>query len=487
MNNTMKTKRTGCERGTALLISIFALLLISAVAISLIVMAGMESSIDANYKSATQVYYNARAGLEEGRGRLWSKNPNPLTAAGFPSNTSLLPLGQVWYITNPAASEVVDPKTAGSTYYDNEYLSEWGVPVTGATVKPYVSSVASLSGTPNAPYKWVRVTATTEKSANLDVNGDSVLDAVTPLVYDGSQMLLSTQPTANAIYPVYTVTALAVTPSGGQRTEEYLTAMTSLNLNFPSPLTLAGNNVTFQGANSAGYYVNGQDGSGNPPAVAGCNPNPLNTRPSISVTDISGNNQNKNAVVSGIPSNRTGNYTGGGLSTPSVSDNFSLTNALQSPAGLNQLIQTVSQSADLVINGNATQANMPAAMSASNPMTVVVNGDFSMTGNFTGYGLLIVTGNFSYSGTDGWKGIVLVVGDGTTTYIGNGGGNNEFDGAMFVATIKDANGNVLSNFGNVSYNINGGGGNGTYYNSCWVNSVQQSAGLKILSFREISN
>ena len=35
--------------------------------------------------------------------------------------------------------------------------------------------------------------------------------------------------------------------------------------------------------------------------------------------------------------------------------------------------------ADLVINGNATQANMPSAMSASNPMTVVVDGNFSMT------------------------------------------------------------------------------------------------------------
>src|SRR5207302_1141867 len=100
---------------------------------------------------------------------------------------------------------------------------------------------------------------------------------------------------------------------------------------------------------------------------------------------------------------------------PSVGS-VSLTSSLQTPASLDQIVQTITQNADVVINGNATQANMPSAMSATNPQTVVVNGDFSMTGNYTGYGLLVVTGNFAYSGTTGWKGIVLVVGDGTTTF-----------------------------------------------------------------------
>ena len=128
---------------------------------------------------------------------------------------------------------------------------------------------------------------------------------------------------------------------------------------------------------------------------------------------------------------------------------------------------------------------MPAGMSATNPKTVVVDGNFSMQGNFTGYGILVVTGNFAYSGTTGWKGIVLVVGDGTTSFLGNGGGNNEFDGAMMVATIKDANGNLLPALGPSSFQINGGGGNGVYYNSCWINRVQQPPSFKMMSFREI--
>src|SRR5262249_1699855 len=189
---------------------------------------------------------------------------------------------------------------------------------------------------------------------------------------------------------------------------------------------------------------------------------------------------------SGIPSNRTGNYTGANLSTPSVSDNITLSAAMSTPAALNQLVQTITQNADLVITGNATQANMPSGMSVSNPMTVEVDGDFWMTSNFTGYGLLVVTGNFSYSGTTGWKGVVLVVGEGTTTFNGQGGGNNEFDGAIFVASTKNASGQTLASFGNVGFDISGGGGNGVYYNSCWINHANQPPSYKVLSFRETS-
>ena len=195
--------------------------------------------------------------------------------------------------------------------------------------------------------------------------------------------------------------------------------------------------------------------------------------------------------MSGIPGDRLTHYTGSTsttdqtLTSPSVS-NISLNSNLQTPAGLNQLTQQITQNADLVISGNATQANMPSQMSASNPMTVVVNGNFSMTGNYTGYGLLVVTGNFAYSGDSGWKGVVLVIGHGTTNFLGTGGGNNEFDGAMLVANIKDSSGNLLTALGTNNFNISGGGGNGIYYNSCWINAAQSPSTYKMLSYREIA-
>src|SRR5207249_6595281 len=72
--------RRRTEEGIALLISIFVLLLISVVAISLIVSSGTESALAGNYRSSTGVYYAALSGLEEARGRLLFKNPQAFSA-----------------------------------------------------------------------------------------------------------------------------------------------------------------------------------------------------------------------------------------------------------------------------------------------------------------------------------------------------------------------------------------------------------------------
>jgi len=189
-------------------------------------------------------------------------------------------------------------------------------------------------------------------------------------------------------------------------------------------------------------------------------------------------------VIAGIP--RPDHYLGGGLATPSVSDAISLTPDLQTPASLNALVQSISE-VGTVINppsGTASASDLPAS-SASSPATIVVNGDLDLS-SYVGYGLLVVTGNFKYNGNTGWKGIILVVGDGTTTFTGLGGGNQEFDGAIFVASIKDTSGNLLSQLGNVGFNISGGGGNGVYYNSCWINSSQPTLTYRVLSFRELA-
>jgi hypothetical protein len=310
--------------------------------------------------------------------------------------------------------------------------------------------------------------------------------------------------------PALEITTLAVLPNGSQKTLQYVVAPVAYPLNFPSALTLAGSNVQFGGANSNQYFVDGHDGSGNPPAVPGCTPTSA-VLPAVGTTGVSNVTNVINPVspvspYTGIPSNRDDHYLGTYPSPlpvtpnpyPSVG-NVSLSSGLQTPASLNAIVQTITQNADAIISptpvaptagnpsgqGTATENDMPSGMSATNPMTVVVNGNFSMTGNYTGYGLLVVTGNFAYSGTTGWKGIVLVVGDGTTTFLGSGGGNNEFDGAIFSASTKDLAGNPLSSFGNVGFDISGGGGNGIYYNSCWINQANQPPTYQVLSFREL--
>jgi hypothetical protein len=489
----------------ALLTAILILLLISVVAISLVVASRTESALTGNYRSSTSVYYAGMAGLEEARGRMLTKNPDYFnnTVPGFvPPAGALLPLGQVRYILNPLPGEVVAPTNLASatTYPDNEYQQEFGVPVPGATTQT-IASVSTQAGIQGPLYKWVRITAATEKSIGVDVDNDGLAnDNAIPLFFDNSHLngagalqpslVVNAAPPPSALQALE-ITSLAVLPNGSKKLLQYIVTPVTYNLNFPSALTLTGSQVNFNGANSNQYFVNGTDGSGNPPAVPGCVPNAPSV-PAVGVTNAADVNTVINGTpgtgYTGIPGNRTTHYTGGTppIPSPSVGNiSGSLNVNLQSTSSLNTLVQNITANADLVIPGNATQANMPASMAVNNPMTVVVDGDFSMTGNFTGYGLLVVTGNFAYSGTTGWNGIVLVIGSGTTTFLGSGGGNNGFTGAIYAATIKDAQGNLLPNLGVVNFDISGGGGNGVYFNSCWIKNAQQPPTFRVLSFREI--
>jgi hypothetical protein len=231
------------------------------------------------------------------------------------------------------------------------------------------------------------------------------------------------------------------------------------------------------GGNSANYAINGADQCGKQtPAL-----------PAIGVDG--GGSTNVNNVIAGLP--RPTNYTGAG-GTPSVSDiSGSLSSNLQTPSSLDALVQLISQNSNKVVgtpppappSGSFGPSDLPPAMSSTNPQTVVVNGDYSQSGNFTGYGLLVVTGNFSFSGNTGWNGVILVIGAGTVS--GNGGGNNSFNGAIFVANTLDSAGHELAALGPASFSINGGGGSGINYNSCWVNNIQQPTTFKLLSFREL--
>jgi hypothetical protein len=501
MKKAAKTRRQS-EDGIALLIAIFVLLLISVVAIALIVSSGTESSLGANYRMSSTVYYAAIAGMEEARGRLLPKNPNYFGTAVIPTP---FPLGQTLYIINRLPGDSIVPWDSSNLYYDNEYQAEFGVAASSASWQSVYSVWDNnIQGIPGPVYKWVRINAATEQSLFLQVSASGSYNNSTPIYYDPAHLNSSGNPwpslvlgpTSTAVQALE-ITALAQLPNGSNKILQYLVAPVTINLTFPAALTLDGYSDVFNSPNHSSFRIRG-DGDGGDPACASM-PYPAYA---VGVPD---QNPDVNNVKSGIPlfpTNETGNFTGTGpnpsVGSPSSSPPIVLAPNLQTVQGLNQIVQTIVQNADAVILGGpgVNQTSLPSAMSATNPMTVAIQGDptqphqgdFTLGSGFTGYGLLLVTGNLTYATDANWNGIVLVIGQGTVI-ASEGGSAGTFNGAMLVAQTRDSSGTLLpgpnpgpASFTNVaSPNV----GAGIAYKCSWIQAAEAPLTYKVLSFHEI--
>lgn len=494
-----------------MLIAIFILLLIGVVAIALVVSSGTESALAGNYRSSTTVYYASVAGLEEVRARLRPNNPNSFNALNpgtfLPPPGTPLAICSPVYVLNPAPGEVVTPWDPGNPYYDQQYGQEFGG-VCGTTLPPNPSPNTTsvwqnnpLNGLPSPPplYKWVRINAITEQSLNLDTCPyDTTKDPA--LVYYGVVSLCSPASfnlnDTGTGAQVLELTALAALPNGTKKLLEYLVAPTALTLTFSAALTLDGNNVQFTVPNSTNFQVSGSDQG----SVGNCNPGTLGPPAVTAVGYTNNSDPSRTNILNAIQANRTVNYPPTPPPPPAPPPpNVNLVSlsslpgcpgcSLTTVGGLNALVQAITQTADIVIQGPATPSSMPSAMSATNPMTIVVNGSLTLNGwHSTGYGLLLVTGDFTFDPDASWDGIVLVIGTGTLYSYQSG--NGQFLGSVFLARTLDASGNALPagsppvspyfNFTSTS------GSRGVYYSSCWVQAAQPASSYRVLSFHEIS-
>jgi hypothetical protein len=456
-------QKAGKESGVALLISLFALLLICVVGVALIMASGTDTALTGNYHSATSVYYAALAGLEEGRGRLLPKSPNYLTPAFVAPVGGILAPGEVRYILNPMPGETVAPWDVGTpaTFPDTEYIQEFGTTPPGSP--PTVPSVSSSSGIQGPMYKWVRInaiTAPSERNAGVNVDNDTGGPG-TPILYNNTTLTIS-PPGAQALE----VTSLASMGNGSQRMLQYVVAPITYNLIPPAALTLLGSTATFTGP-GASLTEDGTDTI----AAPGCAPGGasvagIGVAGGADLTNITGQNVTPTPTPPAPP----------GASLVSVSPN------LQSVAALETLAQSVENNSDVPPSGSQTQAVFPPSMSATAPVTVAVIGDLDLsTWTGTGYGVLLVTGTLTYNPSSTWNGVVLVIGQGTVLSTGSGGGG--FFGSVLVARTRDGAGNTLPNFGPTSWVASGGAT--IKYSSCWVSAVQQPITYKVLSFREI--
>ncbi len=221
----------------ALLLALFALLLLSGIGLCMILASTTETRIDANYSGSLRSYYAARSGLEEVRDRINFPSNSPTFTNGL---ADFLPqdiagnAGGVLYVLNPANGETVDPTDPASPYYDDQLCHDYSSGVSArdskCTVLPATPNwmalkSAAASAAPGAVplgYKWVRINIKTNRMAAPyfvdQVGAAATLDS--RVCWDGETEQLTpgtTNPScdANGMQTVYMLSSLAATSQTG--------------------------------------------------------------------------------------------------------------------------------------------------------------------------------------------------------------------------------------------------------------------------------
>lgn len=261
LRETWMNKR---ERGVALVFAIFTLLLISALAASLVFMSNTETSVNSNYRNERVSSFGAKSGMEEIRDRMALPTTDPKSLlnllpgilAGNPLPGVFPPAANsVLYVVNEGtAAGTVQPWVAGNAYMDDELCHDFAGVQAGAqpasdvrcTTPPTaamlvagenagapVASTYPWAGTKAAlTYKWVRVTLKQSGSnQNYPVNAgfpaaqvcwsgtaEILVNAPDLICQDNiDPASLTIPPAIKSATPVYMVTALAVSATGTTR------------------------------------------------------------------------------------------------------------------------------------------------------------------------------------------------------------------------------------------------------------------------------
>jgi Tfp pilus assembly protein PilV len=227
------------ERGVALVVALFALLLLSAIGAGMLSMSNLETSINYNYRASQVAFFAARGGLEEARVRI-------MEGGDIAPPTALLGKdGGAIYILNPDDDDKIDPTDNTTVFFDTELCHQnsvdglaaepAGVPCEkvpeGTAWYTTVDSLSPFTGTSAAlPFKWVRINLKKNNSlAPFCVNGDCSIDADVQVCWDGTRQTLlpvgsadcnvaiGPAPLNQPMRPCYIMTALALTPTGARR------------------------------------------------------------------------------------------------------------------------------------------------------------------------------------------------------------------------------------------------------------------------------
>lgn len=501
-----KNRRTPAnERGVALIAAILTLVLISAIVAGMIVLSTTDTNISANFRDEQRAYFSAKAGMEEARDRLrknTTTTSDSLRLSGVAPTTLPGGTGSVLYILNPLNGETVDPWNSSSAkpqYRDDELCTELpagsSIPCTAgppsyvqaSSCTGWCNSVTASStyaASPVLDYKWVRVTLKQNNQISpFNVNGSN---ATTYNTYEAcwngtNEYADATLGCTVPNLPVYILTALAVTPGGSRRMIQTEVAEDQINFNTPAALMMDGTGDAFSGGTSSQWAVSGND-------VAGCGSTTVG--PPVHAVGVP-DNADIATVTTGAT--RPTNYTGSGSTTPDIANvSSTMPTNLQTVSGLQTLMSTIKNHVTQpVLNCPTGCSGLSNPGTATAPEIIYVNGNLSISGNLTGYGILAVTGvpgtspSLNISGTVTWNGVILIIGQGSFAT----SGTPQYNGAIVVAQTQDALGNLLSTPGPGSavFNVNGGGHGGVQYSTGCIAQATQLSTFHVMVLRELMN
>jgi hypothetical protein len=174
------------ERGIALLVVLFATLLLTVIGLGMMYSTNMETAINSNYRDSQVALYSALAGLQQARERI--KYPYDITP---PFELPSLSFPNIIYIVSDAS--VVEPWDEDNPYFDTELCHGNVLGLSGTVGIPCTETAsgddwyqvvdnASAGGAWDLDYpldwKWTRIQLKGNNATPVAVNGDST---------DGSQ------------------------------------------------------------------------------------------------------------------------------------------------------------------------------------------------------------------------------------------------------------------------------------------------------------
>lgn len=452
-------KHVAAERGTALILSLVFLGVLSLLGMTASTITSTDALIGGNYKINVRAFEFAEAGIEEARGRLRG-TPAATTYAGDPA-ASVNPNWSAYLLTDSGWQISDDPDyNASFTNY---------IPAAGAHTNTSVTA-NTLQPNPPAMSYWVKIRHKREYDAEL--MGHDPSQSPPSLHYfdnDGSASTNTAAARGSIIYygygnPAAPTTAMQFTtgaPTPFKPVEIIRTYGSSASgvrvveieaTTPPGPPTLAAiyGKVTVTINGGGGGNMSEADGRDH------CNPNlplpdPANYPDVLPVYTVTN------------PTTDNGNVVYNGEGTPPVPVQGTWTIDVPS------FISAYKENAVLITDRYATNissfgdANNFGAWYADansfNPSELRLSG-------VTGYGLLLIDGDVAFSGPISWHGLIVVNGD--ITFNGAGGLNVDIFGAVIAEGSVTVNGNP-----------------DVAYHRCNISKALASLPLTILSWREI--